>query len=42
MSFWGIDRRILGFLGARKGIEVGQKSIKTIDEAVPPTNKTQL
>ena len=32
----------LGFMFHERGIEVGQKSIKAIDEAVPPTNKTQL
>jgi hypothetical protein len=26
----------------KRGIEVGQKSMKAIDEAVPLTNKTQL
>ena len=25
-----------------RGIEIGQKSIKAIDEVVPPTNKTKL
>ena len=25
-----------------RGIEVGQKSVKAIDEAVPPTTKTEL
>ena len=25
-----------------RGIEIGQKSMKAIDEAVPPTNKTKL
>ena len=25
-----------------RGIEIGQKSMKAIDEAVPPTNKTEL
>ena len=25
-----------------RGIEVGQKSMKAIDEAVPPTTKTEL
>jgi hypothetical protein len=32
----------LGFLVHERGIEVGQKSMKAIDEAVPPTNKIQL
>jgi hypothetical protein len=32
----------LGFMVHERGIEVGQKSMKAIDEAVPPTNKTQL
>jgi hypothetical protein len=39
MRFWSISQRILGFHGAQKGIEVGQKSVKAIDEAVPPRNK---
>ena len=25
-----------------RGIKIGQKSMKVIDEAVPPTNKTEL
>ena len=25
-----------------RGIEIGQKSMNAIDEAVPPTNKTEL
>jgi hypothetical protein len=32
----------LGFMVHERGIEVRQKSMKAIDEAVPPTNKTQL
>ena len=32
----------MGFMVHERGIEVGQKSMKAIDEAVPPTNKTQL
>jgi hypothetical protein len=32
----------LGFMVHERGIEVGQKSMKAINEAVPPTNKTQL
>jgi len=32
----------LGFMVHERGIEVGQKSMKAIDEVVPPTNKTQL
>jgi hypothetical protein len=32
----------LGFIVHERGIEVGQKSVKGIDEAVPPTNKTEL
>jgi hypothetical protein len=35
-------RQFLGFMIHKRGIEVGQKSIKAIDEAVPPTNKTEL
>jgi hypothetical protein len=29
----------LGFMVHERGIEVGQKSMKAIDEAVPPTKK---
>ena len=32
----------LGFMVHERGIEIGQKSMKAIDEAVPPTNKTEL
>jgi hypothetical protein len=32
----------LGFMVHERGIEVGKKSMKAIDVAVPPTNKTQL
>jgi hypothetical protein len=35
-------REFLGFMVHERGIEVRQKSMKAIDEAVPPTNKTQL
>ena len=35
-------REFLGFMVHERGIEVGQKSMKAIDEAVPLTNKTQL
>ena len=35
-------RQFLGFMVYERGIEVAQKSIKAIDEAVPPTNKTEL
>ena len=34
--------QLLGFMVHEKGIEVGQKSIKAIDEAVPPTTKIEL
>ena len=34
--------QFLGFMVHERGIEVGQKSIKAIDEAVPPTNKIEL
>ena len=36
------DGEFLGFMVHERGIEVGQKSMKAIDEAVAPTNKTQL
>ena len=32
----------LGFMVHERGIEFGKKSMKAIDEAVPPTNKTEL
>ena len=34
--------QFLGFMVHERGIEIGQKSMKTIDEAVPPTNKIEL
>ena len=34
--------QILGFMIHERGIEIGQKSIKAIDEAVPPTKKIEL
>jgi hypothetical protein len=34
--------QFLGFMVHERGIEIGQKSMKAIDEAVPPTNKTEL
>ena len=34
--------QFLGFIVHERGIEVGQKSVKAIDEAVPPTTKTEL
>ena len=35
-------REFLGFMVHKRGIEVGQKSMKAIDEAVPLTNKIPL
>ena len=35
-------REFLGFMVHERGIEVGQKNMKAIDEVVPPTNETQL
>ena len=35
-------REFLGFMVHGRGIEVGQKSMKAVDEAIPQTNKTQL
>ena len=32
----------MGFMVHERGIEVGQKSIKAIDEVVPPTTKIEL
>ena len=34
--------QFLGFMVHKRGIEVGQKSVKAIDEVVPPTTKTEL
>ena len=34
--------QFLGFMVHERGIEVGQKSMKAIDDAVPPTTKTEL
>jgi hypothetical protein len=42
MCFWSISWRILGIPGTRRGIEVGKKSMKAIDEVVPPTNLKEL
>ena len=37
-----IDDVMLGFMVHERGIEVGQKSVKAIDEAVPLTTKIEL
>ena len=34
--------QLMGFIVHVRGFEIGQKSMKVIDEAVPPTNKTEL
>ena len=34
--------QFLGFMVHERGIEIGQKSIKAIDVAIPPTNKIEL
>ena len=34
--------QFLGFMVHGRGIEIGQKSMKANDEAVPPTNKIEL
>jgi hypothetical protein len=39
-AFMVSAREFVGFMVHEREIEVGQKSIKAIDEAVPPTNKT--
>ena len=41
-AFGVLVGQFLGFMVHERGIEVGQKSIKAIDEAVPPTTKTEL
>ena len=35
-------RQFLGFMVHERGIEIGPKSMKAIDEAVPPTTKIEL
>jgi hypothetical protein len=42
MCFWSFGRRIPGIYGALGVIEVGKKSMKAIDEVVPPTNLNEL
>ena len=34
--------QFLGFMVHKRGIKIGQKSVRTIDEAVPPNAKTKL
>jgi len=41
-AFGVSTEQFLGFMVHERGIEVGQKSVKAIDEAVPPTTKTEL
>jgi hypothetical protein len=41
-AFGVSPRQFLGFMVHKRGIEVDQKSMKVIDEAVPPTNKIEL
>ena len=41
-AFGVLVGQFLGFMVHERGIEVGQKSMKPIDEDVPPTNKTRL
>ena len=41
-AFGVSTRQFLVFLVHERGIEISQKSMKAIDEAVPPTNKTEL
>jgi hypothetical protein len=41
-TFGVLAEEFLSFMVHERGIEVGQKSTKAIDEAVPPINKTQL
>jgi hypothetical protein len=42
MCFWSFSRRVLGFLVQEGGIEVSKKSMKAIDEVVPPINLKEL
>ena len=41
-AFGVLAGQFLSFMIHERGIEIGQKSMKAIDEAVPPTNKTEL
>ena len=41
-AFGVLAGQVLGFMVHERGIKVGQKSIKAIDEAVPPTTKIEL
>jgi hypothetical protein len=34
--------QFLGFMVHKRGIEIGQKSMKAVDDVIPPTNKTEL
>ena len=42
MYLWVSAGQFLGFMVHKRVIEIGQKSMKAIGEAVPPTNKTEL
>jgi hypothetical protein len=42
VCFWSIIWRILGISGTRRGIEVCKKSMRAIDEVVPPANLKEL
>ena len=41
-AFGVLAGQFLGFMVHERGIEICQKSMKAIDEAVPPTNKIEL
>ena len=41
-AFGVLAGQFLGFMVHERGIEIGQKSMKAINEAVPPTNKIEL
>ena len=41
-AFGVLARQFLGFMVHERGIEIGQKSMKAINEAVPPTTKIEL
>jgi len=41
-AFGVLDGQFLGFMFHERGIEIVQKSMKAINEAIPPTNKTKL
>ena len=41
-AFEVLARQFLGFMVHKRGIEIGQKSMKAVDEVVPSTTKIEL